>query len=176
MWVQLITSLGVAFVCTFYWSLSGKSSKTMNGAGVDQIINDEGDDKDEEEVLELNEKEEAEGPRENTPRLIDEVVEGGENDYSAYEDNSYLKFHGFMLLYGLYLSPLFTNWGNTTFEQGGGYSYGDDNKSAPFYIKITIYIFSMLLYLWTLIAPKILTDRDFGGDEQKQGEYNYDDQ
>ena len=171
MWVQLSTSLAVAFICTFYWSVSGKSSKTMSGAGVDHIINDEGDDADEEEVLELNEeaKRNAESEGGNVPRLIDKVEEGGKNDYSAYEDNSYLKFHGFMLLYGIYLSPLFTNWGNTTFEKGGGYNYGDSNQSAPFYIKILIYICSMLLYLWTLIAPKVLTGRDFGEPIERKG-------
>ena len=159
MWVQLGTSLLVAFVCTFYWSVSDRKDMEMSKraeeakAGVAGVMNNTTQGR---ELMETGRADYGQG------RLIDDVQAGGENDYSAYEDNSYLKFHAFMLLYGFYLSPLFTNWGNTSFNaSGGGFNYGDSNMIAPFVIKISIYGVGMLLYLWTIIAPQILTDRDF---------------
>lgn len=155
MLLQLGTSLLVAFICTFYWSVSGGSSQSMKESGVDQLVNDQGDDEDQEKC-------ETERGKENKQeRLIDKVEEGGENDYSAYEDNSYLKFHMFMLLYSIYLCPLFTNWGNTNYSDKKGWDYGDTERSAPFAIKLTITLLSMLLYLWTIIAPQVLTNRNF---------------
>lgn len=157
MLLQLGTSLLVAFICTFYWSISGGSSSTMKESGVDQLVNDEGDDADQEEC----ETERSEDKPAKNERLLDTVEEGDKNDYSAYEDNSYLKFHMFMLLYSIYLCPLFTNWGNTNYSDKKGWDYGDSDKSAPFAIKLTITFMSMLLYLWTIIAPQVLTTREF---------------
>lgn len=155
--LQLGTSLLVAFICTFYWSVSGGSSESMKQSGVDQLVNDEGDDEDQEEV----ETERQETKPNRHERLIDSVEEGGANDFSAYEDNSYLKFHAFMMFYSFYICPLFTNWGNTNYSDQKGWDYGDTDKSAPFAIKLTITMMSMLLYLWTIIAPQILTERNF---------------
>jgi len=65
-----------------------------------------------------------------------------------------------MLLYSIYLSPLFTNWGNMQY-QSDGWTYGDENRWGPYLIKVTITVVSVLLYLWTIVAPRILTDREF---------------
>jgi hypothetical protein len=162
MLAQLSTSLFVGFICTFYWSVSGKASEVMAESGVDKLVDNEGDDKDQEEVELVNGGGEDDDGYGKNRRLIDTVQEGGENDYSAYEDNSYLKFHGFMMLYAVYLCPLFTNWGNTAYSgSGGGWNYGDQNSMAPYVIKLLIYVLSLLLYLWTIVAPQVLTNRSF---------------
>lgn len=105
MYLQLATGLVVALICTFYWSLSSKSSQALEEAGVEAIIAEP--EEDEEEIEKENEK------AEKTERLIDTVTEGGDNDFTAYEDGSYMKFHIFMMLFAVYITPLFTNWGNT---------------------------------------------------------------
>jgi hypothetical protein len=153
MYIQLASGLIVALICTFYWSLSSKPSKAITEAGVEAIVAEP--EEDEEEIERENEANE-----EKQVRLIDSVQEGGENDYSAYEDGSYLKFHVFMMLFAVYITPLFTNWGNTQYNKQG-WEYGDQNKWGPFAIKATITIGSMLLYLWTIVAPQILTNREF---------------
>lgn len=113
-------------------------------------------------MVEEPEEDEDEIEKENSKqeRLIDNVQEGGVNDFSAYEDGSYLKFHIFMMLFAIYITPLFTNWGNTQYNRHG-WNYGDQNKWGPYIIKMTITIGSMLLYLWTIVAPQILTHRSF---------------
>ena len=153
MYLQLATGLLVALICTFYWSLSSKPSKAYEEAGVENLVAEP--EEDEDEIEKENEERAA-----KQERLIDKVEEGGENDFSAYEDGSYMKFHIFMMFFAIYVTPLFTNWGNTQYHKNG-WSYGDQNKWGPFIIKASITVGSMLLYLWTIIAPQILTNRDF---------------
>lgn len=40
MYLQLGTGLLIGLVCTFYWSVSGKSSKALEEAGVQNIVRD----------------------------------------------------------------------------------------------------------------------------------------
>jgi len=160
MMLQMATSLLVAFICTFYWSVSGKASTTMQESGVDKLVDNESDDVDQEEVELQNGGDDNDDHYVKNQRLIDKVEEGGENDYSSYEDNSYLKFHAFMMLYAIYLCPLFTNWGNTAYN-GKGWDYGDQNSMSPFVIKMLICVLSLFLYLWTIVAPQVLTERNF---------------
>jgi len=40
MYLQLGTGLLIGLVCTFYWSVSGKSSKALEEAGVQNIVKD----------------------------------------------------------------------------------------------------------------------------------------
>lgn len=159
MYAQLFSSLGVGLICTFYWSLSSKPSKALEEARVEAIVAEP--EEDEEAINQDNAKREAKAQgAKKQDRLIDTVEEGSDKDFSAYEDGSYLKFHIFMMLFAVYISPLFTNWGNTSFGSGG-WDYGDSNQWSPYVIKCIITIGSMLLYLWTIIAPKILTNRNF---------------
>ena len=114
MFAQLFSSLSVALICTFYWSLSSKPSKALEEARVEAIVAEP--EEDEEAINQENAKRAAkpEGAKKQE-RLIDTVEEGSEKDFSAYEDGSYLKFHIFMMFFAIYISPLFTNWGNTSF-------------------------------------------------------------
>jgi len=159
---QVISSFAVGFLCTIYWSLSYKPSGAFKDAGIDKTqVNNDIDEEEEEKILEAEEKDrdlKKEGGETGVKgNLIDNRDEP--NAYWAYQDNSYIKFHFVMLLFSIYLSPVFSNWGNATIN-GSNYTYGD-NLHAPFYIKIAICFGGLLLYTWTIVAPKILTEREF---------------
>lgn len=115
--LQLASGLLVALICTFYWSLSSKASKAFEEAKVEAIVAEP-----EEDEEKINSENKAKAVKQE--RLIDKVEEGGDNDFSAYEDKSYLKFHIFMMLFAVYITPLFTNWGNTEYSKSG-WNYGD---------------------------------------------------
>jgi serine incorporator 1/3 len=103
MYLQLGTGLLVGLVCTFYWSLSTSASSGYTKAGVQAVVSEP------EEIL----KPEEEPKTYKQERLIDPVQNNIQEDFTAYEDGSYVKFHIFMMLFSFYISPLFTNWGNT---------------------------------------------------------------
>ena len=90
--------------------MSSKPSKAFEEAKVEAIVAEP--EEDEEKINAENNAKEKKGSAKQE-RLIDKVEEGGDNDYSAYEDGSYMKFHIFMMLFAVYITPLFTNWGNT---------------------------------------------------------------
>ena len=67
------------------------------------------------------------------------------------------------MLFGFYICVIFTNWGNSKIVDRDHWDYSP-NSQGPMIIKLVICFGTVLLYGWTLIAPKVLGDRDF--DEQ----------
>jgi len=61
-------------------------------------------------------------------------------------------FHFIMVITTLYLSMVLTNWGSPTSRSEG---------QGQMWIRIGAQWVTILLYLWTIIAPAILTSRDF---------------
>lgn len=83
-----------------------------------------------------------------------------ENNYNVYTDsNVYVHFHLIMIISTFFIAMLFTNWGAPNLNQPILYSY------YPNIINYWVQIISSWtligLYLWSLVAPHILKNREF---------------
>ncbi|KAF1742755.1 hypothetical protein MXB_5367 [Myxobolus squamalis] len=79
-------------------------------------------------------------------------IEDDEEDGVAY---NYSLFHFFMLLATLYLMMIITNWYNPAYPETRS------SSKAAVWVKITSAWMCQAIYLWTLLAPIIIEDRDF---------------
>jgi serine incorporator 1/3 len=78
------------------------------------------------------------------------------DDDPSLVDYSYSFFHFVYALASLYAMMTLTNW----YQPSQTLTFF--NMSSPAYwIKIASSWFCLLLYLWTLLAPCLLKDRDF---------------
>ncbi|KAF1330410.1 Serine incorporator, partial [Globisporangium splendens] len=66
------------------------------------------------------------------------------------------QFHALMFLASFYMAMVITNWGSSN----GLASEGDE--FVTMWVKIGSQWVAIALFLWTLIAPSVLPDRDFG--------------
>ncbi|XP_071496135.1 serine incorporator 3-like [Diadema antillarum] len=85
---------------------------------------------------------------------------GGQTVYDNEEDGvaySYSFFHIMLMLAAFYMMMTLTNWFQPT---GADFSTLSANNGAM-WVKISSSWVCAILYIWTLIAPMILTDRDF---------------
>ena len=87
------------------------------------------------------------------------VLSSATDDTSAGKDEpGPWAFHLVLCFAGLYMSMVLTNWGA---------SDGDNEKDTvgvgweSLWVKIISQWLTILLYVWTLIAPIIFPDRDF---------------
>jgi len=79
------------------------------------------------------------------------------------EPASYWKYNGVMVLLSVYMAMLLTAWGEdvaTTGQGEGSSSYSAGLASA--WIQMATNWLCSILYLWTLIAPRLFPDREFG--------------
>jgi serine incorporator 1/3 len=154
MLLQIFFSFFFAFSCNIYWALITQSSVAYKQAQLPDVAATDGDN----EIAEKTEKEnEAKEGNQNTNLIRrDDTAE----QYVEYENNSYIKFHGFMILFSVYICAVFSNWGHATIN-GQSYNYKGDSSNAPYYIKATTAVFTFGLYLWTVVAPTLFPDRDF---------------
>lgn len=153
MLLQIFFSFFFAFSCNIYWALITQSSDAYKQAQLPEVAATDGD----KEIADKTEKENAKEGNQNTNLIRrDDTAE----QYVEYENNSYIKFHGFMILFSVYICAVFSNWGHATIN-GGSYNFKGDSSSAPYYIKASVGIFTFGLYLWTVIAPTLFPDRDF---------------
>jgi len=130
-----IIGLVIWFLCVLYSSISTSSSSSASKlTGTDRVLltADEGSDEDVE----------AGAARDN------------EGDEVAY---SWSLFHMMFALATLYVMMTLTNWYSPS---GDLASY--DSNSAAMWVKIISSWLAGLIYLWTLIAPAVLQDREFG--------------
>jgi len=93
------------------------------------------------------------GTRKYTTNLIpltdDEEEE--EEEEEEVDNSSMFMFHVSMATGSVYMSMLLTNWGTVAGKQ----------SDAQMWVSIVSQWISMMLYGWTLLAPKCLPDRDF---------------
>ncbi|CAG9328271.1 SERINC3_1 [Blepharisma stoltei] len=83
------------------------------------------------------------------------------NEKEAYKEDEELDrrmvyFHVLMIIVSMYYSMLLTNWGAANVD-GGAY----DNDNASMWVKFVALWTTVLLYVWSLIAPKVCKNRDF---------------
>ena len=81
----------------------------------------------------------------------EESLEEESLEETSEEDKSMILFHIIMATGSIYMSMLLTNWGTMS-----GY-----RSDAQMWVSIASQWVSILLYIWTLIAPKCCPSRDF---------------
>lgn len=127
-----IVGLVIFILCTLFISIRNSSNQQVN-------------------QLMLTEESSGDG-------AVHSAEDGAHKAYDNEEDGvcySYSFFHFCLFLASLYIMMTLTNW----------YLPGDANSiTSPLsavWVKISSSWVGLLLYLWTLVAPLILSDRDF---------------
>ncbi|XP_028432456.1 serine incorporator 1 [Perca flavescens] len=136
---QSIVGLAIFVLCILYSSIRSSSTSQVNKltmASKDSAILAEGGSS-------LDLSEESTGPRR---------VEDNERDMVQY---SYSFFHFMLFLASLYIMMTLTNWYSPDAD------YTITSKWPAVWVKISSSWVCLALYTWTLVAPMILTNRDF---------------
>jgi len=76
-----------------------------------------------------------------------------------------VKFNLVMVVAAMYMGMIVTNWG--AIREGGTLSNASAGSSSM-WVSISGQWITMLLYLWTLLAPRLFPDRDFGAPAAEQ--------
>lgn len=84
----------------------------------------------------------------------DEIVNA-----QGYESWDWVKWHIYMCIGSMYIAVLITNWGSPQMSSGILNAYAPNGFA--FWSRVGLQWATSLIYLWTLIAPKIFPDRDF---------------
>jgi len=92
-----------------------------------------------------------------------EGEEAREDPLDEVAPQSYRGYYFVMLLLSFYLAMLLSNWGTAADgEADAELLNGSYNASlASAWVQLTSGWLCALLYLWTLVAPRLLPDRDF---------------
>jgi len=78
------------------------------------------------------------------------------------EQRDNLRFHLCMAFAAIYMSMLYTNWGTNTTNSVTAQGRGE----TALWINLSASWLAIILYLWTLIAPRLCPDR-FGVQEEE---------
>ncbi|XP_029005904.1 serine incorporator 3 isoform X2 [Betta splendens] len=135
---QTFVGLAIFILCILYSSIRSSSTSQMNKltmATRDTVILEEGSSS-------PDTSNESTGPR----------VQDNERDMVQY---SYSFFHLMLLLASLYIMMTLTNWYSPAAD------YTITSKWPSVWVKITSSWVCLVLYIWTLVAPMIFTNRDF---------------
>lgn len=152
--IQILASMGFGFACTVYWAVTYQGSKAYDQSKLPSLGANEGDEEVEKETEQIQKEQDGDDSATNLVKVEDTT------QFVEYENNSYLKFHAFMMLFAFYICAVFTNWGHASISDTT-WNYEDSQSSGPYYIKIAIGIFTYSLYLWTVVAPTLFPERDF---------------
>ena len=83
--------------------------------------------------------------------LLDDAVSSDEEEEEEDEQPSMIWFHMVMATGSVYMSMLLTNWGTVSGHK----------SEAQMWVSISSQWTSILLYIWTLMAPRFCPSRDF---------------
>ncbi|XP_070841519.1 serine incorporator 2 [Chaetodon trifascialis] len=133
---QGIVGLIIFLFCTLYASI-----RSSNNAQVNKLMQTE-------ENQDLTTAEEGATGEDGVRRAVDNEEEGVTYSYSF--------FHFSLCLASLYIMMTLTNWykPNTDYE-------AMQTSMPAVWVKISSSWIGLAIYLWTLVAPLVLTDRDF---------------
>lgn len=154
MFLQIGCSFFFGFACNVYWALNTSKSIAYEKANLPQLASSDGD----EEIQKATEQENKESQSNQAATQL--VKRDNSDEFLEYENDSYIKFHGFMILFSIYICAVFTNWGHAKISNDT-WSYANNDSNAPYYIKVFVGFFTLLLYLWTIVAPTLFPDREF---------------
>jgi hypothetical protein len=76
-----------------------------------------------------------------------------------YQSNKYVYFHVVMTLASLYMAVFLTNYGRA--QVGNGSYIQFETSALTVWIKLVASWVTWLVYIWTLIAPRLFPDREF---------------
>ena len=76
-----------------------------------------------------------------------------------YESWGWVKWHIYMCIGSMYIANMITNWGTPKVDSPILSAYQPNYFS--FWSKLGLQWITSLLYVWTLVAPRIFPDRDF---------------
>lgn len=142
------------FIAVAYSSIStaGQMSKGPDAGSSDVALleptsinkydNDEDDDDDDEEG----------GRNRKRSKTIDDETQGCNYNYST--------FHLVFCLASLYLMEVITNW--AAISKGEDVSVDVGHSWASVWVKMASCWCAVAVYVWSLVAPLVLTNRDFG--------------
>ena len=128
-------------------SASTKSLFTLRD-GIADEVEDDGDDED--------------AGREQ----LNKILTGENNDHESRvqtkapvsADSPCWQFHFIMMFGCLYMAMALTAWGS---KDGTTPSHSRTSSLTSFWVKITSQWITIVLYLWSVVAPHVLTNRDF---------------
>jgi hypothetical protein len=91
-------------------------------------------------------------------RLVDDNNNHAEEaEDFAEETEPVWSFYLILLFASMYMSMLLTDWGTKTVSD----EIVDHSATASMWVKIVAQWVTVGLFAWTLVAPAILTDREF---------------
>ena len=124
-------------------SVDYESSDKITGAGLGYKSTD--DDENNEKAMPIQ-KEESENQITEVP--------------TVYQSNYYIWFHFIMAVFSIYLVMIFFDWRELNINMEHWGQLLAPSPSAFFIKTISNFLFVMI-YVWTLVAPGILHNRDF---------------
>lgn len=159
----------VVAACSLTWTSfrMGASAYNVFRCDGDAPSADDGEDADEAEArrqerLEaaLTEREEkkAEAEDEDSDKPKVRRAFKGDDDEEVPDDQVHWPFHVVMALGGLYLAMLLTNWGSVTTTD---LTAATDLSETSMWVKMASQWLSIIIYIWTLVAPLCCKGRDF---------------
>jgi len=83
--------------------------------------------------------------------------EAGKAEGDDVEAENFLTYHFVMLIIAVYTSMMLTDWGTPAAAQNQKYNLG----YASAWLQMSANWVCSLLYMWTLVAPKLFPNRDF---------------
>jgi hypothetical protein len=95
-----------------------------------------------------------------TSRSAFQIEANEDETVEEAEASSFSFFHVIMMMGSCYLAMLLTNW--TIVGSDSMATIDPNSDNAPMWAKLTSMFVCILLYVWTLVAPMIFRDRDFG--------------
>lgn len=87
--------------------------------------------------------------------------DGGDDAGQPDDDYSYVFFHFVFVVASMYLAMLVTNWSGLTLDQDDDTTAVIGASIGAVWVKIVSSWVVVGLYMWTLVAPLVLTDRSF---------------
>ncbi len=150
---QIVFGLLVIIIALIYTSVGkAKTSSELSEGGVSiaqgALANDEG--------AEVAYRDEERGA-ENAKQIKKEEIP--KDDMRMYKDNNFIYFHIIMIFASFYVAMILTNWGQPAID---GQTFIEFKSSKlSMWIKLGAAWTTLGLYNWTLIAPRILRNRQF---------------
>lgn len=166
----MITSLVIGFmlilVTLIYLTFSSPEENTKNVATggrqkpeKNNLIENRKNDSDEEGEEEEDDEEEKRNDGERNKQSLEQEKQETSKKLKAYQNNQYIDFHLVMMVSSIYISMLLTNWGSPSIDSKTIDAFKP--SSTSYWVQITASWIGSLLYSWTLVAPRVLPDRQF---------------
>ncbi len=140
---HIFANLILGYITTLFVSISEKSANVVNQVNlnlVHRVAEDEGETDSQTQALQPEEKQ--------------------KEGLLIYKTNHYIFFHLMMAMFSLYLVMIFFDWRELNMDFDNWISLQSTSTSG-FWIKTVNSLIFVLIYVWTLVAPSILSEREF---------------